>query len=249
MTRRTLGFVVFAIAVSAVCVRLGFWQLQRREERRAQNAMLASRLGAKPAPALEAMRDSATAQFRRAFAQGTYDVANEFAVASRTNQGSPGVHIITPLRVAGTDTAILVNRGWVYSPDAMSVDLGRWRERDTALVTGHLIAVGRAGRGPVSTSTSPRTLRRLHADSLAARLPYPVAPFLLVATTPPRVAADSAVVRVTAPVLDEGPHFGYAVQWFAFALIGLIGAGVTARADRHGGLRQFRRPVANRKGD
>ena len=232
MSRRTLGFIIFAIVVSTICIRLGFWQLSRREERLARNEMLADRLGAQPAPAFDAIRNSATAQFRRAIASGTYDFANEFAVASRTNQGSPGVHIVTPLRIAGRDTAILVNRGWVYSPDAMTVDLGRWKEADTATATGYLLALPRNGRGAVSTPTAPRTVRRLDADSIAKRLPYPVAPFLLVQTAAPRSAADSATVRVSAPPLDEGPHLGYAIQWFMFALIGLVGAAMTVRADR-----------------
>lgn len=243
MSRRTLGFLIFAVAVSAACVRLGFWQLDRRAERRAMNEMLATRLGAEPLPATDAMRDSATAQYRRATAQGLYDFANELAVASRTNQGSPGVHIITPLRMAGTDTVFLVNRGWVYSPDAMSIDFGRWVEPETASVTGYLLPLTRGGRGGVSTATNSRTVRRLDADSLTQRLPYPIAPFLLVQTAPPRSAADSATVRVTAPVLDEGPHLGYALQWYAFALIGLIGAAAIARMDRRGrGRRHFAAP-------
>ncbi|HEX6053215.1 MAG TPA: SURF1 family protein [Gemmatimonadaceae bacterium] len=234
MTRRTIGFVIFAAIVSAVCVRLGFWQLDRREERRALNAMLATRLGADPEPVFDVIRDSATAQFRRATARGTYDFANEVAVGTRTHQGSPGVHVLTPLRVAGRDTALLVNRGWVYSPDAMRVDLGRWVEADTATVTGYLLVLPRGGAGQVSVPANRRTVRRLDLDSLGARLPYPIAPFLLVQTAPPRAVADSATVRVAAPVLDEGPHLGYAFQWFAFALIGLIGAAVIVRIDRRG---------------
>ena len=246
MSRRTLGFVIFAIVVSAICVRLGFWQLARREERRALNAMLAERLGARPAPALEVARDSATAQYRRATARGRYDFANEFAVASRTNQGSPGVHIITPLRIAGTDTAMLVNRGWVYAADAMTVELGRWIEADTGTVTGYLISLPSKGSGGVSMPTAPRTVRRLDMDSIARRLPYAVAPFLLVQTAPSRPVADSATVRVTAPALDEGPHLGYAIQWFAFALIGLSGAGLTVRAERRGGGRRLLAATAPR---
>ena len=133
MSRRTLGFVIFAAVVAAACVRLGFWQLDRREQRRALNATLASRLAGDPAPAFDVMRESATAQFRRAVARGTYDFANEVAVGSRTHQGSPGVHVLTPLRIPGRDTALLVNRGWAYSPDAMSVDLGRWVEAERRL--------------------------------------------------------------------------------------------------------------------
>ena len=243
MSRRALAFVIFAIAVSAGCVRLGFWQLHRLSDRRALNALLSSRLADSPRPVRELLRDSASAAYRRVTATGSYDFANEFALASRTRQGSPGVNIVTPLRVPGTDTVVLVNRGWVYSPDAMTVDLSRWRERTPATATGYLLPVHGAGRGAVSAATNRRVLRRLDRDSLAARLPYPVAPFLIVATEAGSSARDSTPARLAAPVLDEGPHLGYAVQWFAFALIGLVGAAFSVRADRRGIWRRTAVPL------
>jgi len=230
-----VAFVVFALVVAAGCVRLGFWQLHRLGERRALNAMLAARLGGTIVPVRDIARDSSSAAFRRVTASGTYDFANEFALASRTRQGSPGVNIITPLRIAGTDTAVLVNRGWVYAPDAMTVDLPRWREADAATVTGYVTAMEPTAANAVS-ATDARVLRHLYRDSLAARLPYPIVPFLLVATDTSRVAAagDSTPARLLAPTLDEGPHLGYAIQWFAFALIAVVGAVVGVRADRRG---------------
>ena len=244
MSRRALAFVIFAIAVSAGCVRLGFWQLRRLAERRALNAMLSSRLGDAPRPVREILRDSAAAAYRRATATGTYDFANEFALAWRTRQGSPGVNIVTPLRLAGTDTAVLVNRGWVYAPDAMSVDLTRWREPASATAAGYLVAVNGTGRGAVTAATNSRVLRHLDRDSLSKRLTYPIAPFLIVATEAPSPANDSTPARLAAPVLDEGPHLGYAIQWFAFAAIGLVGAAFSVRADRRGFWRRTAVPLA-----
>ena len=236
VSRRALAFVLFALAISAGCVRLGIWQLNRLGERRERNAMLDSRLGAPTAPARDIARDTATAAFRRVTAVGTYDFANEFALASRTRQGSPGVNIITPLRLPGTDSAVLVNRGWVYAPDAMTVDFEKWREADAANVTGFVAAIEAAAPNAVSAATNTRVLRHLYRDSLAVRLPYPVLPFLVVATdsVPTASAGDSVPARILAPMLDEGPHLGYAIQWFVFALIGIIGAAVGIRADRRG---------------
>ena len=234
MSARTLFFVIIAVAVAAGCVRLGFWQLERLETRRAQNALVAERLDAPPAPLGEVLRDTAGVRFRRASASGTFDYANEIAISSRTRQGSPGVNLVTPLRRAGSDTAVLVNRGWVYSPDGMTVDFGRWRETDTASVTGYLVDIGRGEEGRVTTSTSARAVRRLDRDSLATRFPYPVAPVVLVAlgdSTPP---GDSVPVRLAAPIIDEGPHKGYAMQWFAFAFIAIAGMLFAVRAERRG---------------
>ncbi|HEX5073577.1 MAG TPA: SURF1 family protein [Gemmatimonadaceae bacterium] len=240
MSRRAIGFVIFAILVAAGCVRLGFWQLHRLAERRATNAKLAERLSRPPAPALEAMRDTATAEYRRATAAGTYDWDHELSLAARTHEGSPGANILTPLRLPGTDTAVLVNRGWVYAADAMSVDFIRWREPNATAVTGYLVGIPRGGHGMVSSTSNPRVVRRLQYDSLAKRMPYPIAPFILVATDnrSPGVptSRDSTPARLPPPLLDEGPHLGYAIQWFAFAVIGLVGAAFVARADRRGRL-------------
>jgi surfeit locus 1 family protein len=234
VSRRTLAFVVFAALVSAGCVRLGFWQLHRLGERRARNATLAARLDALPEPVRDVLRSGASALYRRATASGVYDFANEVAVAARTHQGSPGVNIVTPLRIAGTDTAVLVNRGWVYAPDAMTAHFARWVEADSATVTGYLVAVDRGGRGTVSTPTDARVVRRLDVDSLEKRLGYPLAGFMLVALDGSSEVRDSVPARLTLPPLDEGPHLGYALQWFAFALIGLIGAGFSVHLDRRG---------------
>ena len=240
MSRRALAFVIFAIMVAAGCVRLGFWQLHRLSERRALNAKLGSRLSGPSVNVRDLVRDSATAQYRRAHATGKYDFVNEVSLAARTRQGSPGVNIVTPLRLAGTDTAVLVNRGWVYAPDAMTIDFTRWTEPTDASVTGYLLEIPRGARAAVTTPSTARGVRHLDYDSLAKRLPYPIAAFMLVATqdpalTPPLgTARDSTPARLPAPLMDEGPHLGYAIQWFSFAVIALIGAAVTVRADQRG---------------
>ena len=234
MRVRVVAFVIFAVAVAAGCVRLGFWQLDRLRERRDLNAMLARRLGAAPAPWRDVLRDPATAAYRRAGVSGAYDFSSELALASRTRQGSPGVNIITPLRIAGSDTAVLVNRGWVYAPDAMTIDFARWLEPATGDVTGYVVEMNNAAGGPVSTATNPRVIRHLQYDSLVRRFPYPIAPFVLVASNTAAGVTDSVPVRVAEPFLDEGPHLGYAIQWFTFALIGLVGAAIGVRAERRG---------------
>ena len=66
---------VFALAVSAGCVRLGFWQLHRLDERRTLNAMLAARSSAAPEDVRALLSDPATAAYRRATATGVYDFA------------------------------------------------------------------------------------------------------------------------------------------------------------------------------
>ena len=233
MRHRTVFFTLFALAVSLGCIRLGFWQLERLRERRERNAQVLTRLGEAPVP-LENLPRNSSVRFRRVTASGTYDFANEFVVTSRSRNGAPGVHIITPLRRTGTDTAVLVNRGWAYAPDGMRVDLSLFREDSAADIEGFAEEFS-SGHGPVSTSSVERAVRRLDRDSISARLPYPLAPVILVQRKDSGefIAVDRGTpVRVEPPPLDEGPHRSYAIQWFGFALVGIAGSLVVLLRDR-----------------
>lgn len=231
--RATVFFTLVALAVSVACIRLGFWQLERLRERRAANALVTSRLSEAPTP-LRGMTATSGVRFRRATATGTYDFANEFVLTSRSRNGSPGVHVITPLRFADNDTAVLVNRGWVYTPDGMRVDLTLFREDTNAVVDGFVEEFSRA-QGAVSTPSVAKAVRRLDRDSIAARLPYPVGHVILVQQKDSgEVAAvgRGTPVRIQPPPLDEGSHRSYAIQWFGFALVGIAGSILVLRRDR-----------------
>jgi surfeit locus 1 family protein len=238
MSRRNIVFIVLALIAAAFCTRLGFWQLSRLHERRARNELTASRVTQPPVPPTGLPRDVALARLRRVTLAGRYDYAHEVVLTNRSRRGSPGVYIVTPLRPAGADTAVLVTRGWVYSPDGSTVDLARWREGDTAVVTGIVESFPSAAqrRGGAEVPNRPSALRWLDRDLMTRRAGYPLAPYHVVALGRDSTAdADSTPVRLTTPALDEGPHLSYAVQWFSFALIALVGAGVFVANDRRKG--------------
>ena len=214
-------FVLFAVVSAAAFVRLGIWQLHRRGERRAQNAVVADRLReAERDAGILAFNDTTGIRFRRLRVIGTPDYDHELILAARSHNGSPGVNLLTPLRIAGRDTAVLVNRGWVYAPDGATLDEQRFRERDS-------VFVGYAEVYPSPTGTAyagkPRVLARLGADAAARAVPYPIAPFYVVALGD-STGSNDRPARLTPPPLDEGPHTSYAIQWFSFAAIALAGA-------------------------
>ena len=221
-------FVALAIVSAAIFIRLGAWQLERRAERRTRNVLVASRLDSTAVDMRALPRDTARVRFRRVRVTGVPDYEHELVYAARTHRGSPGVNLLTPIRLAGTDTAVLLNRGWVYSGDGATVDLSKWRERDTTFV-GYIEQLPSVGGS--SFTNQPRVLARLSHDVVAKALPYPVAPIYVVVLSDSAVAADR-VARLSAPPLDDGPHLGYAFQWFAFATIALAGVGVVVRQAR-----------------
>lgn len=225
MPRRIIAFVVLAAVLAAVFVRLGFWQLDRRVERRTANAAIEARFSLPEAPIDVVTRDS-TPSYRRAAVRGTPDTANEFWIAGRSRNGSPGVHLMTPMRLRGADTAVLVNRGWVYAPDAATADLPTWRERRDEY-RGFVMDVPSASAEP---HIKGRALRPLSIEGVRRMLPYPVLPVYVVAQD----SAPNAPARLPTPALDEGPHLNYAIQWFCFAAIAVGGAAIVTFRAREG---------------
>jgi surfeit locus 1 family protein len=208
MQRRDVVAGLVAVLVAAGCVRLGIWQLDRLAQRKARNAALASRLAL---PTLE-VRDghiaADSASQRRVMARGVYDFSAERTWPGRSFEGTPGVALITPLRLAD-GSAVLVDRGWVPSPDAFHVDHTRYREADTATIEGIALVPPR-GRGDAN--------------------PAGFLPFVIQLQTPEPV--QGLPLRWPAPAFDNGPHLSYAIQWFSFALIALVGTAAMIRRGR-----------------
>lgn len=215
--------ILLAVIITAVFIRLGFWQISRLRERQALNAELASRAVDSAVTVSQLPSDTANAHYRRVSVQGAYDYANEIVLTLRSRDGSPGVNIVTPLHLAATDTALLVVRGWVYSPDGMTVDLAKWRESAQSNGSGFIETFPPSRKGRNSSPTHPNAYRWLDRRGLEARFHYPLKPYYVVLTSPPDSGAESAIPRLTIPTMDEGPHRSYAIQWFSFAAISIIG--------------------------
>lgn len=232
---RAMGILVMiaALAVAAVCVRLGFWQLSRLGEKRALNAALRASQQAPPRIVEGEPPAAADVLDRPLQATGTYDEAHQFLLSGRFHDGEPGVEVVTPLMPEGATTAILVDRGWLPSDDASTAKPRDYPEPGRRTVRGVVEAIARGAGGPPPRPIGDAaqglwSLRRLDADSIAARLPYPVAGYLVresPAPDLPRLPRRSA-----REPYDEMMHLGYAIQWFLISLIVLGGSAVLVRS-------------------
>ncbi|HKR08933.1 MAG TPA: SURF1 family protein [Gemmatimonadaceae bacterium] len=218
---RKLTLSILAIAFAIVSIGAGIWQSRKHSARQRENAAVAARRFA-PEVELEALPgDTGAAHFRRVHIRGSYDHAQEIIFTLRQRNGSPGVNIITPLLRNGKDTVVLVDRGWVYSPDGVTVDLNPWREADGVDGHGFVETFPTKGQFQAPNPAHPRSFRRLNRAQLQKVLPYPIANYYVVLTD--SSASASAPPRVEPLPLDEGPYRLYAIQWFSFAAISIIG--------------------------
>lgn len=222
------GVVVGLLA--ALFVRLGLWQLSRLEERRAENSNVEARLADEPVPLDDLLGDAdgdlSALEYRRAIAEGEWDDSNEVLIRSQVELGTAGFHVITPL-LTGDDEAVLVNRGWVpltmdsppifdAVPPSGLVEIEGWV---------HLTET-RPSLGAEEPEGDLDVFNRVDIDRIGSQLPYDVAPVYLVLTG----EDDQLPIEVDTPDFsDEGPHLAYAIQWFGFAMVGVVGFYFLAR--------------------
>lgn len=233
---RTLTFtpagVIGSLLLGAVVIlflRLGFWQLDRRAVRVTENAEVAARLDQPPIADVALLADTAGLTYRTVSARGFFDNERYLVLPGRSHRGVPGVYLLMPLRLEGRPDALLVNRGWVPSPDASTIGgadftvAGRVDVRGLVLpFPGSAQSLSRRG-----SAAPPGEFRHvwytIDEAELRSQFPYPLMNATLQELPGSATGGGRYPISLEPPPLDEGPHLGYALQWFAFALIGIIG--------------------------
>ncbi len=228
---------LFALVIFATMLALGFWQLARLEERRAANAASIALLDQNPVTLTGQEPDPAALAGRKVRVTGSF--LNEESVVLRgqkSDSGVDGVHLLTPLRIAGSEAAVIVDRGWLPTS-----------QRDPAALAAYAVprevTVEGLARAPQTRADSPLASRdlplpgasrieawvRVDVAAMQAQVSAPLLP-LYVDQLPSE--GSSALPRPHDPrVLDEGPHLSYAFQWFAFAAILAVVYGALMRQE------------------
>ena len=220
------------LLTSAGFARLGVWQLSRLHQRRAANATTLAARAAPPAQLGAGSSRTDTLGEHCVVAEGHYDHGHEILIRGEVFEGAPGVEVVTPLLLAGGGPAVLVNRGFLPAPDAVSAVTEGTQEPGPRTVRGLALPLGSAPGEPVEHA-GRTTWRRLDAGELRRRLPYAILPIYILQT--PDSSLPRFPRRLEAPVVDDGPHLGYAIQWFLFA--GLAAAFAVLVVGRTGGRR------------
>ncbi len=230
VSRRWIFKTVFVLFVMGVMVRLGIWQLDRLEQRREFNARVFSQVS-QPEIRITGETDFselAKMEYRQAVVAGEYDHAQEVALRNQAWENQIGVHLLTPLRIEGSDRAILVDRGWVPVEDFNDTSWEDFSEPGLVEVHGVIRAsqsepdFGSRSDPLLSQGDKLKVWYFANVERIDEQVSYSLLPVYV------QQEPDSSWIELPyrdQPDLDlsEGPHFGYAIQWFTFAGIAGIG--------------------------
>lgn len=218
LTPRWIAGHVLLVVTVITFVNLGFWQLRRLDERREYNALVTQRLQAAPVPLDELLQtvgpDVDALEFRRVVVRGRFQPEGQLLTAPRSRDGRPGPQVLTVLQSEAGDL-VLVDRGWI--PFDRDVVRAPPAPDGPVRVDGIL-----RGPEPGAIGTGDH-VARIVPEQIGDRLGQQLPGFYLElwAQQPPPPAGAPLPGR--APELTEGNHQSYALQWFSFALIALVG--------------------------
>lgn len=201
---------------------LGFWQLGRAEEKQALLDQYAR--AQKSQIEITPQNAASLPRYQRATVTGRFDPAHQILLDNMpSHTGQPGYRVLTPLETSAG--WLLVDRGWLPLGSSRSqlpdIPVGN----DERTVTGTIDDLPRAGvqlaMPPVDANAPwPRVLSFPDLSALEQQLGHKLIPGLLLLDA----SQPDGYERVWEAHLGFMPerHIGYAVQWFAFAVVAVI---------------------------
>lgn len=221
--RPTLVPTLVTLILLPIFIRLGFWQLDRAEQKRVLQTNHATR-SALPSFALEPrVGASDELEYRRVFVKGSFDADRQVLIDNKIHKGKVGYYVITPLKMVGSDQYVLINRGWVplgHSRDELpKIDVS-----DRHVTIHGVLVKARRDIFMISdenrdTHGWPARMQWLDAKQFEKETGYKVYPFAILMDED----APFGYVREWGNVkLDPVKNTSYAMQWFSFAILLVI---------------------------
>ncbi len=224
---RFWAFTVFMLALMALFVGLGVWQVQRLTEKERLIAAVAARFEQPPVelpPIAEwSATDSEQFDYRPVAVAGTYMPEATVLVftslgEARGPHAGPGYWVMTPLRLPAGGT-VFINRGFV--PQSARETFAAGGSPESGLVS--LAGIARLGEAIGSFTPAPDLAMRIdwvrnptRLATVAGRLEAPVAPVYIDLPA----GSPGALPQGGETVLDfPNNHLGYVVTWFGFAAL------------------------------
>ena len=221
--RPALWPTLAAALLIALFLAAGNWQWNKAALKAERQQQLDSR-GAQSSLAIPpTLVAPETLSYRKVVAQGYYEPQFQILIDNRTHNGKAGYHVITPLRIEGSDVRLLVNRGWIPAPGersevpSLETPADNLRIRGTAVVPpSRFFSLGSGSES--AKQEWQRVWQNLDLARYAKSVAFPIQPVVLELDAYGIAANAGGFVREwRRPDERRFVNVGYALQWWAFA--------------------------------
>lgn len=210
---------LFTLMALPVLIGLGLWQLDRAAQKRELKADYLAQQAQPPSP-LNSANFNSLSDYRRVLVQGQFDPSHIWLLDNKQRNGRVGYEVVMAFKLL-EGGVILVNRGWLASPERRQSLPKIPNANGPLLLFGELVSVS---HHPLLNDTSlkedwPRVVLAMDIDAMSEQLEQPLLEryVRLDEASPGALFTDWSAINISA---DK--HMGYAVQWFAMAIALLI---------------------------
>jgi surfeit locus 1 family protein len=212
-----------AVAAAVICFGLSYWQYERYLDKEAYQDQLAAQeaLGMQPFDA--ATENWESVYQGQVFVAGTFDHENQMVLINRSMNNVAGVKVVTPLKVAGSDAYVLVDRGHVPYEVYRGEAEAEYRVQGEVRVEGIVRPPQRRAfflspkQSVANADAFKERWHRLEPDIMGAQLSYGVLPVFIEQTN------QNGALPVPDPheVVHSLRHLNYTFQWLGFGFFAL----------------------------
>lgn len=226
--RPSIWMTLATVLMLGLCIKLGMWQYGKADARRTLQTQLNASLS-EPVVALPAkMTVQESWRYKRVKFTGKYDTRYQFLLDNQVQNTVAGFHVLTPMQVEGSNTYVLVNRGWVARAAASVGEISKPPMISTPLgsqqIVGDIVLPANnffTFDTPSATEDEWETVwQNLDMTRYAKSVPFAVQPFVVRLDS--KSNAGGFVRNWPPPGERVSMHLGYAYQWFGFALTLLV---------------------------
>lgn len=218
---RWTGWFLVATTFAVACVALASWQIDRRSEAVSKIERVAANYDQAPIDFKELLGLSESEilsnEWRQVELDGKYMVEETLLVRNRAVAGQPGFVQLIPFEL-DTGETVVVERGWI----AAGSDLMPARNFAPSESQKSIIARVRLGETIPNRDSPAGQITSINLPEISTLLELNLQSNIylrLISETPGEEGYPQPLSR---PVLDEGNHLSYAVQWLIFALMGFF---------------------------
>ena len=208
---------MFAIA----CVALASWQIERRSEAVSKIERVAANYDLNPIAFDEVSPldvDSIVSyEWRSVELSGRYLTGDVLLVRNRAIAGQPGFVQLVPFETSNGEI-VVIERGWIPADS----DLNPSREFFPSETDRTIIARVRLGEAIPNRNSPTGQLTSINLPEISELLSKEVETSFYLRMVTESPAESSKPQPLSRPVLDEGNHLSYAVQWIIFAAMGFF---------------------------
>lgn len=206
-----------ALVMLALTLHLANWQRERAAEKRRLQTEFDQRIAAAPLIITANAYDVDALRYHRAEANGDWFGDGQVYLDNKTDGGTAGYHVITPLKLAGTNVFVLVNRGWIArgasypAPPPVAVPQG------AAQVLGIITAPSAKFIELSTQGIQTNVWQNLTIDRYRQHTGLNVLPVLLMASEVRPVAKNELQMLKEHPDAGVEKHVEYMLTWYSLA--------------------------------